>query len=327
MLLNLILDGNYILSKLVFTLHKNNLLYGALDQALENTLSNYRKLYPFHTIYLVSDSKERSWRKELSKKYKSNRKKDNDIDWDFVYNTYNEFKERRSFIKVLEYPRIEGDDWIALICEKTNSVGESNLIVTNDHDIKQLVRMDLEDEWINFISNEMYNNKSVFMPMNYKMFLNKIGDKPNDDIFNMNDNSEFLNLCETLTTSHKTTEIDWTESLISKIISGDASDNIKSVYLGRTTTGKLRGIGVKGAKTILNNYIKEFGPLDIDDPDLAENIGDLICEKKKLGKDKIESISNRVQENRKMVQLETEFFPTDIKKSLEEKWNEICGEL
>ena len=37
MLCDLIIDGNYILSRLVFTLHKNNLLYGALHKSLENT--------------------------------------------------------------------------------------------------------------------------------------------------------------------------------------------------------------------------------------------------------------------------------------------------
>ena len=41
--LNLIVDGNYILSRLVFTLHKNNLLYGALHQSLDNAISNYKK--------------------------------------------------------------------------------------------------------------------------------------------------------------------------------------------------------------------------------------------------------------------------------------------
>ena len=57
MRLNLILDGNFILNKNVFTLHKNNLLFGALQRSLENTISNYKKLYPFQNIYLVSDSK------------------------------------------------------------------------------------------------------------------------------------------------------------------------------------------------------------------------------------------------------------------------------
>lgn len=94
MVLNCIIDGNFLLSKLVFTLHKNNLLYGALYQALENSLSQYRSFYPFSTIYLVSDSKEKSWRKKFDSSYKSQRKKNVDIDWKFVYDTYSEFKNK-----------------------------------------------------------------------------------------------------------------------------------------------------------------------------------------------------------------------------------------
>jgi hypothetical protein len=34
-------------------------------------------------------------------------------------------------------------------------------------------------------------------------------------------------------------------------------------------------------------YITEFGEIDLRDPDLYENIADLICEKKKLSKTQI----------------------------------------
>jgi 5'-3' exonuclease len=159
MLLNCIIDGNYILSRLVFTLHKNNLLYGALSQSLENSILNYKKFYPFTNVYLVSDSKERSWRKELHQNYKSNRKKDSDIDWSFVYKAYDEFKQNVKGVKLLEYPRIEGDDWIAFLVQKSNQKKQSNFIVSNDHDIKQLIGFNLENEWINFMSNEMYNQE------------------------------------------------------------------------------------------------------------------------------------------------------------------------
>ena len=323
MLLNLILDGNYLLSKLVFTLHKNNLLYGALEQALEKSIENYKKMYPFHRIYLVSDSKQLSWRKKLNKKYKSTRKKDSDIDWKFVYDTYDSFKESRSYITVLESSGIEGDDWIALLCEKTNAKNESNFIVTNDHDIKQLVRLNTDDEWLNFMSNEMYNNKNVFMPKNYRILVSKIKQRPNDDIFNLNNDTEFIELIETLSKKYNMKEIDWQESLVIKLISGDRSDNVKSVYLNRMKNGKLRGIGEKGAEKIYENYQSEFGQIDINDPDMGENIGDIICEMKKLSKTKIQDISKRVAQNRKIIELKTAYFPEEIRETLEKKWKEI----
>ncbi len=322
MLLNCIIDGNYILSRLVFTLHKNNLLYGALSQSLENSILNYKKFYPFTNVYLVSDSKERSWRKELHQNYKSNRKKDSDIDWPFVYKAYDEFKQNIKGVKLLEYPRIEGDDWIAFLVQKSNEKNKSNFIVSNDHDIKQLIGFNLENEWINFMSNEMYNQEKIFLPKNYQIFLNKISNKNNDDIFNLNDNTEFLSLMNRFVNKYQLNEIDNMESLITKIISGDTSDNISSVYQSNKS-GKVRGIGVKGAFSIYESYLSEFGEPSLSDPDLFENIADLICEKKKVSKSNISSIVDRIHENMKLIDLRLGSFPDEIIQNMEKVYNTI----
>ena len=195
MLVDLIIDGNFILSKLVFTLHKNNLLFGALHQSLENTIKNYRKWYPFANIYLVSDSKEKSWRKQLTSAYKATRKKDSDIDWNFVYQTYGEFKESiQPTCKILEAPHVEGDDWISFLVEKANIEGRSTIIVSNDYDIKQIVNFGLEPLYINIMTNEMFNKEKLFLPINYQTFLNKVSKLPNDDIFNLNDNLSLIHI-------------------------------------------------------------------------------------------------------------------------------------
>ena len=72
MKINLILDGNYLLQRNVFSLHKNNLLYGALESSLEISVNNYRQWFGFENVYFVSDSKEKSWRKQLYNEYKGN---------------------------------------------------------------------------------------------------------------------------------------------------------------------------------------------------------------------------------------------------------------
>lgn len=309
---DLLIDGNYILSKLVFTLHKNNLLFGALHQALDNTIKNYRKWYPFSNIYLVSDSKEKSWRKQIISHYKSTRKKDSDIDWGFVYQTYGEFKEEiKKTIKVLEAPHIEGDDWLSFLVEKSNSDGRSTIIVSNDYDIKQIVSFGLDPLYINIMTNEMYNKQKLFLPKNYQLFLNKVNSFPNDDIFNLNDNSEFMSFIGNFIDKYEVNEINSTESLIIKIISGDTSDNIESVW-SQTKNGKKRGIGSKGAKGIYDTYIIEFGEVNLRDPDLYENIADLICEKKKLSKTKIDSIVDNIKSNMKLIDLRIDNLPKDI---------------
>lgn len=323
MLLDIIIDGNYILSKLAFTLHKNNLLFGALYQALDNTIKNYRKWYPFSNIYLVSDSKEKSWRKQIISEYKSTRKKDSDIDWGFVYDTYVEFKEEmKKSIKVLEAPHIEGDDWISFLVEKSNREERSTIIVSNDYDIKQVVKFNLDPLYINIMTNEMYNKQKLFLPQNYQLFLNKVNSLPNDDIFNLNDNTEFISFISNFIDKYEVNEINSTESLIIKIISGDVSDNIDSVW-SQVKGGKKRGIGSKGAKSIYDTYITEFGEVNLNDPDLYENIADLICEKKKLSKTKIESIVERIKGNFQLIDLRVNNLPQDITSKMSSVYDNI----
>jgi 5'-3' exonuclease len=321
MFVNLIVDGNYLLSKNTFTLHKNNLLYGALLQSLENTFLNYRRLYPFNKIYLVSDTRGKSWRKDLYSDYKGTRKKDSDIDWEFVYNTYEEFKSiiSKKGVKVLESPGLEGDDFIAYLSNQTNLMGQSNFIISNDHDIKQLIKFQLDPNWINIMCNEMWNQQKLFIPKNYQIFLSHLKNDE-DDIFQLTDDPEFVRLINQLLKSYQVQEVDPLQTLLVKVISGDTSDNILSVYR-QTKNGKVRGIGDKGAESIINSYESEFGELSIDDPDLWENLADLIVEKKKGSNSDIPSILERIKENLQLVDLRTSRFPLHI----QDKLKEICG--
>lgn len=309
---DLILDGNYLLNKNTFTLHKNNLLFGALHKSLENTVNNYRKWYPFANVYLVSDSKEKSWRKKLCNNYKSTRKRDSDIDWQFVYNAYGEFKDSmKGLIKILEYPEIEGDDWISFLTNKSNKNGRSTIIVSNDYDIKQIVSYSIDPLCINIMTNEMYNKEKLFLPKNYQIFLNKVSKLKNDDIFNLNDNNDFILLFNKFLNKYEVNEIDPIESLIIKIVSGDKSDNIDSVW-SQTKNGKKRGIGVSGAKGIYDSYLEEFGEISLQDTDLYENIADIICEKKKISKSQINPIVENIKYNVSLIDLRLSNLPIEI---------------
>lgn len=313
MICDLIIDGNYILNKNTFTLHKNNLLFGGLHKSLEISISNYRKWYPFANVYLVSDSREKSWRKKLSTDYKATRKKDSDIDWDFVFGAYTEFKRSISEkgVKILEASSVEGDDWISFLTHKANSEGRSTIIVSNDHDIKQLVSYSLNPLYINIMSNEMMNKQKLFLPKNYQLFIDSLSRLNNDDIFDLNDNSEFLSLFNNFLSKYEISEADPVEALLVKVISGDASDNISSVW-SIVKAGKKRGIGDKGAKGVFQDYLVEFGEPNLADPDLAENIADLICERKKLSKTSITSIKENIDKNMCLINLSMENLPVEI---------------
>ena len=324
MLCDLLIDGNYLLSKMVFTLHKNNLLFGALHKSLETAVNNYKKWYPFANIYLVSDSKEKSWRKKINTNYKANRKRDTDIDWDFVFKAYNEFKTslKSKGVKVLEAPNIEGDDWISFLIEKSNSKSRSTLVVTNDHDIKQLIKYELDPPTINIMSNEMHSRQKLFLPKNYQIFISSLKNDKDDDIFNLNDNNDFVKLMSFFIERCETFEVDPMESLIVKLISGDTSDNISSAW-SVVKNGKKRGIAERGAKSIFDEYLINFGEPNLGDPDLTENIADLICEKKKLSKTSIEDIKTNIESNMRLILLNTQYMPEEIVS----KMNNIYGEI
>jgi len=321
MKINLILDGNYLLQRNVFSLHKNNLLYGALESSLEISVNNYRQWFGFENVYFVSDSKEKSWRKKLYNEYKGNRKKDTDIDWEFVYNTYDTFKEKLSNkVKILEYSQVEGDDWISYIAQTANKEGISNLIVSNDYDIKQLIKYELDPLWINIMSNEVYTNKKIFLPKNYQIFLDKVKSIAiNNDIFTLSNDSDFLVMIASFMERYEVNEVNATESLVVKLISGDAGDNILSVW-ALEKNGKRRGIGGAGAKTLYDNYELEFGEVDINSVDFLDNIADLICEKKKLSKnDEFDKIKQNLELNYKIINLSLENIPQDIINKMETK--------
>ena len=123
-------------------------------------------------------------------------------------------------------------------------------------------------------------------------------------------------------TKYEVNEINPIESLMIKIISGDQSDNISSVWVV-SKNGKTRGIGAKGAKGIYDSYIEEFGEINLSDPDLNENIADLICEKKKLSKSKIEEIVENIEGNFKLIDLRLHNLPEEILEKMNNGYDNI----
>ena len=76
--------------------------------------------------------------------------------------------------------------------------------------------------------------------------------------------------------------------------------------------GTKKGIGIVGAKTILEMYKQEFGDPVLNDPDLFENIADLICEKKKINRSQISKISDNIRKNMELINLEVNNLPTEV---------------
>jgi len=314
---NLVIDGTYILNKNVFALKKINEL-GNLEASLEATINSFVSWYGFTKVYLVSDSGS-SWRKQLYPDYKGNRVKNNDIDWDFVYKSYNNFKKNlHPRVKKLSRNNIEGDDWISHLINMNSD--SCTLIISNDHDLKQLIKFTTSPTSLVFMANEMFSSPKVFLPYNYKMFLNHVRSNMSDNIFELNDESEFLSFINKFILKREIILVNYIEEYITKLLKGDKSDNIKSVYNSITPSGRLMGIGDVGAKKIYESYTKEFGEVNLNDKELFENLADLVCVAKKLSYNKIPLIKKNLELNTKLINLIN--LPSSVIKAMSDEMNQ-----
>jgi hypothetical protein len=89
-MINLIIDGNYLMHRMVFSLYKMNAL-DRLPIAIAENVKNWQNRFGYESIYFLSDTK-RHWRKSIYQDYKASRKKSTDIDWNWVYEMYTEAK-------------------------------------------------------------------------------------------------------------------------------------------------------------------------------------------------------------------------------------------
>ena len=316
MTLNLIVDGNYMLYRSVFLLYRLKTLYGDLETLLLNDYNNMTNDYPFAIIYFISDSKK-SWRKMLYADYKAGRKKDDNIDWDFVFDTFDKFKENiKSRHNCLTYQidPFEGDDIIAHIVNESNKQGTSNFIISNDGDLHQLLKFSIPDNYINVMYNHKFNDDKIYVPENYQIFLNHL-ENMEVSIFDLTDDNDFVNFFEKIKQKSKVVPVNGEESYFKKIVAGDDGDNILSVV---KFTKEIRGIGTAGSDVVWHMY-KEKYPMIIDfDSDifierLTEILG--IYRKNKEVDFKSKVIEN-IKKSRTITRLDARYLPKGLYENL-----------
>lgn len=316
--MNIIIDGNYMLMRAVFILHKLKTLYGDLETLLLNDYNNLTNGFPFTVIYFISDSKI-SWRKNLYSEYKGKRKKEEKIDWEFVFDTFEKFKENikhRHNCLLYQIDPFEGDDIIAHIINENNKEGLSNLVLSNDSDIHQLVRFSTVDNYINMMYNHKFQNEKLFVPQNYSIFLKHVEDTTEGDIFDLDDsNLDFINYFDKLTSKAKIEEVNPEESYFRKIVSGDSGDNILSVIKFTPTT---MGIGKTGSATVYSMYKQTFPEeIDFDSDEFVERLSYILSVYKK---NKDSDFKTKVMENikisRRLTRLDSKYLPEGFEQIL-----------
>lgn len=323
----IIFDGNFMLLKSVHTLHKINRLYGDLWNLLNNNIEKYMSMNIWDNVIIVSDSRKKSWRKKYLDKYKATRVKQADIDWDFVFKTYTEWKESiKDKYVVLEKDHIEGDDWITSTITLLNNKNKNCVIVSSDKDFYQLLKYKVTDKktWINIQIYDILGKEKIILPIGWEIWLKAYEEKNNNDVFSLNNSMSNINFFNNIMRNWTYEEVDSYQKLFEKIIQGDKSDNISSIYQKVTSTGKLQNIGEAGASKIWNFYKTTF---DITNKIDDKVIDDMIFSFQKVNNLELDkSIKNTIRENIKLniklIQLNINNFPEWVLEEIVEKLNE-----
>lgn len=233
--LTLLVDANWLLisraSVLIKSFQSDLPMESKIQaqQELEDLLAKsicviLNKLPVIDNVIIVADGG--SWRKQLpvpgcieGTTYKGNRTKTEETDWDYIYKSLNNVlhKAKDEGVTVSQYNNIEGDDWVWYWSRRLNNEGTNCIIWSSDNDLKQLIQV---DEKTNTFT-AWYNDKNgLWLP-------SLINDCDFDGIDFFMNPTYYSPVLEGLKSRiGKSNYINPDDIVMSKIICGDAGDNI-----------------------------------------------------------------------------------------------------
>jgi len=140
---NLIIDSNELLMKSVFVWRKNKHI--PFQYFLLRQIIKYIKELKASRVFIAADGGH-SWRKYIYPKYKANRKdlrkKIEDVNWDYVFKSYNfllKNLDKYTVTNIIQIDNIEADDIISYLSRYLSYVHQEDvIIVSQDSDIRQL---------------------------------------------------------------------------------------------------------------------------------------------------------------------------------------------
>jgi len=338
----LIIDGNYFIFSRLFVLPRPKSIPGLPDEKFMSNekergmlmrklsidfASEIRKLsYIVDKIVFTMDSK--SWRKDFfpDSGYKANREYDDTIDWNGIKEVTDDFLnllEKRGVI-VSRVAGAEGDDLIFAWVTQLNSVGDSCVIWSGDKDLIQLVNYNRStDAYTLWYDNT--RNRFASYPGFKKWLETKESSKDEVDIFSPSANFYLMDQVKTeikqfiSKNSLEVVEIFCDDFVLEKILTGDKSDNIPSVYEKPSKTGT-RSFRVNDtkAKRIVEDFKKRhkrFSAVYLFEDDFKEEICGLVSREMKVT-GKLDEIKKNLETNTKLILLHVATIPDAIQKSM-----------
>lgn len=310
--LTLIVDGNWLLMSRLAVIAERYPIIDELVRELKllmvRSTNLVLKTFPMiDNIIFVADGG--SWRnsvetipqflKDNGIEYKGNRTQSEDMDWDKIFESYEDFISTLSNagITVCKERGIEGDDWCAWWSEKLNSEDTNVIIWSKDKDLTQLVKT---------------NNNGCFT-----VCWNKEGgitclDKDEDEFnflfnnsFSINDNI-FRNICNKSIVVNK---INPNQVIVDKIIRGDSGDNIQPIIIKKPQSESNKRIYKVASKDILES-------LNVFDDDEVTRYIEQLCNSKnyknRLFDRTVDDVVEHFKYNRTLVVLDIKNYPERV---------------
>jgi 5'-3' exonuclease len=332
----LLIDGNYFIYSRLFVMPKpsKGKLLGDeksrgqfLRKLCIDFASEIRKMQPFlDKIVLTIDSK--SWRKDLfpDAEYKGTRTQDDSVDWEGVYQIYDEFKAvlGKKGVIIQQVNGAEADDLLFAWSTYLNSNGKSCIVWTGDRDLIQLVDYSKATDGYTLW---YYNTKKrliVFEGFN-KMMAMPVDESSSDEdlLFNLASKTALMEKTRADVNDWikkngiEIEEINCDTFIFQKILTGDKSDNIKSVVTW-SKGGRTYNISLKQADKILEQYLKEESRFAIDhmfSEAQVDKIADIVY--RIIGNSTKEQIKIRFNQNLDIMLLHYNTIPEAIQTQMQ----------
>lgn len=264
-MINILIDGNYIFHKTfgIFGGYgpKNpaEVLGSKGEQAMfvrkisTDLCASLRLLPTGGRLIFTTDS--RSWRKDVEIEdggYKSNRVKDENVDWTIFFDlmqTFGKHLEKMGFV----YSKVEGaegDDLLYFWANHSNQQGENCIIISGDKDMHQLARWHGKN-WTLVWNNNSKNNL-VTVPIGWTS--DWLNSKQEVSIFDMGTTlSPDKDKLKELVNKSVTEELSPRDFIFVKMLTGDKGDAVPSVWEMEITPGKINKVSPKKSEQVLES--------------------------------------------------------------------------
>lgn len=269
-------------------------------------------------VALIAKDSHAPWRQELlegvNEGYKGNRHKDARVNWGNI------FKASDKLIKLFEKHGVhvatadhaEADDMMALCKEAAFADGKKDIIIVSaDADIRQLADFNRNTHQVCAVYNTIAKGKDKAHEMFVtEEFIEWLSAPESNDIFSFSLDTHRAIMKRMLEENPyvKLVKIDPDYVALHKIFCGDDGDNVPSMYEWYVNGKRARVTESKCKKVVENLSIKSPRDLDTKTAFIKDALETVL-------KHKVNDIDvpERVTRQRKLVELNSELFPKDIK--------------